>query len=142
MVTLILFVKNLKKHNNNQFIKMKHLLRKCLICRIYTLKSRCSHCSSLTVDPTPAKFSPDDKYILYRLPESYNKKESNQNLHKLQSLFFMIFYYGYIQFINYIILYLISLFYFLILGNTFYFIIYKNYVFEFNNFNNLFVEHF
>jgi|SoiMethySBSTD1v2_1073268.scaffolds.fasta_scaffold23063_11 H/ACA ribonucleoprotein complex subunit 3 len=57
---------------------MKHLLRKCLVCKIYTLKSQCPHCSSLTVDPTPAKFSPEDKYILYRLPESYNKDETNQ----------------------------------------------------------------
>jgi rRNA maturation protein Nop10 len=32
----------------------------------------------MTVDPTPDKFSPEDKYILYRLPESYNKKETNQ----------------------------------------------------------------
>jgi H/ACA ribonucleoprotein complex subunit 3 len=57
---------------------MKHLLRKCLVCKIYTLKSQCPLCSCMTVDPTPAKFSPEDKYILYRLPESYNKKETNQ----------------------------------------------------------------
>lgn len=57
---------------------MKHLLRKCLVCKIYTLKSQCSICSAMTVDPTPAKFSPEDKYILYRLPEYYNKKETNQ----------------------------------------------------------------
>jgi H/ACA ribonucleoprotein complex subunit 3 len=47
------------------------------MCKIYTLKSQCPYCSSMTVDPTPAKFSPEDKYILYRLPESYNKKDTN-----------------------------------------------------------------
>ncbi|HET7644803.1 MAG TPA: RNA-protein complex protein Nop10 [Nitrososphaeraceae archaeon] len=53
---------------------MKHLLRKCSICNIYTLKSQCPSCSANTVDPTPAKFSLDDKYILYRLPDSYNNE--------------------------------------------------------------------
>ncbi|HEU5460646.1 MAG TPA: RNA-protein complex protein Nop10 [Nitrososphaeraceae archaeon] len=59
---------------------MKHLLRKCLKCKIYTLKNQCPNCSAITVDPTPAKFSPDDKYILYRLPESYNKKQTNKEI--------------------------------------------------------------
>ena len=53
-------------------------MRKCLICKIYTLKHQCPNCSAITVDPAPAKFSPDDKYILYRLPESYNQKQTNK----------------------------------------------------------------
>ncbi len=48
------------------------------MCKIYTLKDQCPYCSAMTVDPTPAKFSPEDKYILYRLPESYNKKDTNE----------------------------------------------------------------
>ena len=73
---------------------MKHLLRKCLICKICTLKNQCSHCSSMTVDPTPAKFSPEDKYILYRLPESYNKKETNQENIWITALIFFHGFYG------------------------------------------------
>ncbi|HEX6294679.1 MAG TPA: nucleolar RNA-binding Nop10p family protein [Nitrososphaeraceae archaeon] len=53
---------------------MKHLLRKCLICNIYTLKSQCPTCSAITVDPTPPKFSPADKYILYRISDSYKNE--------------------------------------------------------------------
>ena len=52
---------------------MRFLLRKCPKCYHYTLKERCPLCSEETVAAHPAKSSPDDKYIKYRLAERYNK---------------------------------------------------------------------
>jgi len=43
----------------------KHML-KCPACVIYTLNERCPKCGIPTVNPKPAKFSPDDKYSSYR----------------------------------------------------------------------------
>jgi len=44
------------------------LLRKCIKCKRYTLnQNRCPYCNQPVKIPHPAKFSPDDKYIKYKL---------------------------------------------------------------------------
>ena len=50
---------------------MRFQLRRCDKCKKYTLKLECSDCKHKTVSVHPAKFSPDDKYIRYRLAERY-----------------------------------------------------------------------
>lgn len=57
---------------------MKHLFRKCLKCDRYTLKDRCPLCSSETVNPHPAKFTLDDKYLRYRISERYSMSENQK----------------------------------------------------------------
>jgi len=43
-------------------------LRKCVKCEAYTLnKSVCPVCGGAVRIPHPAKFSPDDKYLKYRM---------------------------------------------------------------------------
>jgi H/ACA ribonucleoprotein complex subunit 3 len=44
---------------------MKHLL-KCPKCGIYTMKETCPIDSEKTINPKPAKFSPEDKMGDYR----------------------------------------------------------------------------
>ncbi|MFQ5573083.1 MAG: RNA-protein complex protein Nop10 [Nitrosopumilaceae archaeon] len=51
---------------------MRFQLRRCEKCKKYTLKSTCPTCKQETVSAHPAKFSPDDKYIRYRLAERYS----------------------------------------------------------------------
>jgi len=47
---------------------MGWLLRKCVKCEQYTLKKDvCPRCGSGVHIPHPAKFSPDDKYLKYRV---------------------------------------------------------------------------
>ncbi|MGW8288959.1 MAG: RNA-protein complex protein Nop10 [Candidatus Bathyarchaeia archaeon] len=47
---------------------MGWLLRKCGKCGRYTLKTdRCPYCGGGVKTPHPAKFSPDDKYLKYRM---------------------------------------------------------------------------
>lgn len=50
---------------------MKHLIRKCTACSAYTLKHNCPKCGKATQDPHPPKYSPDDKYVRYRVAERY-----------------------------------------------------------------------
>jgi len=50
---------------------MRFQLRKCKKCNKYSLKESCSACNEKTVSVHPAKFSPDDKYMRYRI---LNKK--------------------------------------------------------------------
>lgn len=46
---------------------MVWLLRKCIKCGEYTLKKRlCPYCNGEVRIPHPAKFSPDDKYAIYK----------------------------------------------------------------------------
>jgi H/ACA ribonucleoprotein complex subunit 3 len=52
---------------------MKHLLRKCSFCKIYTLHEKCMNCNNETFDPHPPKFSLEDKYIRYRIQGKYLK---------------------------------------------------------------------
>ena len=51
---------------------MKFQLRKCTQCENYTLKLTCSRCQIDTKIAHPAKFSPDDKYLKYRIIDNYN----------------------------------------------------------------------
>jgi H/ACA ribonucleoprotein complex subunit 3 len=53
---------------------MRFLLRKCTKCNVYTLKTRCTKCNEETISAHPAKFSPDDKYMRYRLAEKYSQE--------------------------------------------------------------------
>ena len=50
---------------------MRFQLRKCSKCGVYTLKNDCPKCNEETKSAHPAKFSPDDKYMRYRLEERY-----------------------------------------------------------------------
>jgi H/ACA ribonucleoprotein complex subunit 3 len=50
---------------------MRFQLRVCSACRRYTLKEECPQCNEKTKTAHPAKFSPDDKYMKYRLAENY-----------------------------------------------------------------------
>ncbi|NIM25459.1 MAG: RNA-protein complex protein Nop10 [Nitrososphaeria archaeon] len=53
---------------------MRFQLRKCAKCFHYTLKEKCPLCKEDTISAHPAKFSPDDKYMKYRLAERYNQE--------------------------------------------------------------------
>jgi len=47
---------------------MVWLLRKCVSCERYTLQTAvCPSCGGKVHVPHPAKFSPDDKYLRYRV---------------------------------------------------------------------------
>ena len=47
---------------------MVWLLRKCVKCGKYTLrKDTCPYCGGSIRIPHPAKFSPTDKYLKYRM---------------------------------------------------------------------------
>ncbi len=47
---------------------MVWLLRKCQKCRNYTLKKDfCPYCRGTVMVPHPSKFSPDDRYLKYRM---------------------------------------------------------------------------
>ncbi|HYX56280.1 MAG TPA: RNA-protein complex protein Nop10 [Nitrososphaeraceae archaeon] len=62
---------------------MKHLIRKCSACNTYTLRQICPKCDAPTIDPHPAKYSPDDKYVRYRIADRYSQieREHGTNLH-------------------------------------------------------------
>tara|TARA_Y100000310_G_C20104725_1_gene544402 strand:- start:202 stop:363 length:162 start_codon:yes stop_codon:yes gene_type:complete len=44
---------------------MKKIL-KCPKCSEYTMQETCSKCNKKTINPKPAKYSPEDKYGKYR----------------------------------------------------------------------------
>ncbi len=46
---------------------MKFLMRRCPNCGRYTFKEVCPVCGSETVVPHPPRFSPEDKYVKYRI---------------------------------------------------------------------------
>ena len=52
---------------------MRFQLRRCNKCFEYTLKAKCPSCGEETRSAHPAKFSPDDKYMRYRLAERYDQ---------------------------------------------------------------------
>mgnify|MGYP001320795987 CR=1 FL=1 len=62
----ILHVKNQLKQGKD---KLRFQLRRCLECGSYTLKDNCTKCEHSTKSVHPAKFSPDDKYLRYRIAE-------------------------------------------------------------------------
>jgi H/ACA ribonucleoprotein complex subunit 3 len=60
---------------------MVWLLRKCEKCGGYTLrKEACPHCGGKTRVPHPAKFSPDDKYLKYRLSYKWEARTDEGDL--------------------------------------------------------------
>ena len=48
---------------------MRFQLRKCTKSELYTLKDECKKCNDITKSVHPAKFSPDDRYLRYRIAE-------------------------------------------------------------------------
>lgn len=47
---------------------MNWLMRKCKKCNRYViLRDKCPHCGGELVVPHPPRFSPEDKYIEYRI---------------------------------------------------------------------------
>ncbi|MDK6027958.1 RNA-protein complex protein Nop10 [Ignisphaera sp. 4213-co] len=50
---------------------MKWRIKKCPKCNLYTLKDLCPKCGSKTIVPHPPRFSPEDKYVEYRLRSKY-----------------------------------------------------------------------
>ena len=48
---------------------MRFQLRKCAECGAYTIKEICKQCDQATKSVHPAKFSPDDKYLRYRIAD-------------------------------------------------------------------------
>jgi len=51
---------------------MHFQLRKCIKCKKYSLKESCKECKEKTISVHPAKFSPDDKYLRYRILNKNN----------------------------------------------------------------------
>ena len=49
----------------------KELVPKCIDCKKYTLKEKCSKCGHETTTVHPGKYSPDDKYARYRISDRY-----------------------------------------------------------------------
>jgi len=50
---------------------MKWRIRKCPQCNRYTLSEVCPKCGAKTIVPHPPRFSPEDKYVKYRLCIKY-----------------------------------------------------------------------
>jgi len=42
------------------------LIKKCPVCKSYTMKEECDRCGVKTHVAHPVKYSPDDKYRLYK----------------------------------------------------------------------------
>ena len=55
---------------------MRFQMRRCGGCGRYSLKRECPKCGEETVSAHPAKFSPDDKYMRYRLVDRYSPSPS------------------------------------------------------------------
>ena len=51
---------------------MKFQIRKCERCYKYSLKNTCNYCKNYTISCHPAKFSPDDKYLRYRIANKFD----------------------------------------------------------------------
>ena len=51
---------------------MRFQLRKCKKCNTYTMKENCSVCKEKTSSVHPAKCSPDDKYLRFRIAQKNN----------------------------------------------------------------------
>jgi len=53
---------------------MKFLMRRCPRCGRYTFKETCPVCGNSTVVPHPPRFSPEDKYVRYRVLAKLTKE--------------------------------------------------------------------
>jgi len=61
---------------------MVWLLRKCEKCGKYTLnKEGCPYCGEKVRLPHPPKFSPDDKYLRYRMALKKESLASERDIH-------------------------------------------------------------
>ena len=63
---------------------MKHLIRKCSACNSYTLGRICPKCNAPTMDPHPPKYSPDDKYVRYRIADRYAQVNTEHHTNNIQ----------------------------------------------------------
>ena len=45
---------------------MTSLIKKCPVCKSYTMKDKCERCGVKTHVAHPVKYSPDDKYRFYK----------------------------------------------------------------------------
>jgi H/ACA ribonucleoprotein complex subunit 3 len=55
---------------------MVWLIRRCEKCGNYTLKTdKCPICGGIVHMPHPAKFSPDDKYLKYRIARKMEQQD-------------------------------------------------------------------
>ena len=54
---------------------MRFQLRRCLGCRVYTIRDTCPGCGENAPLAHPARFSPDDKYARYRLASKYQTQD-------------------------------------------------------------------
>ncbi|MDG6994925.1 MAG: RNA-protein complex protein Nop10 [Nitrososphaerota archaeon] len=61
---------------------MNKLLRKCKNCGAYTLETACPKCNSETTSPHPPRFSPDDRYLRYRVQSRYEEKTPTKETKK------------------------------------------------------------
>jgi len=52
--------------NIEKVLIMKSLIFYCKTCDQYTLKTSCPKCQTPTINPSPPRFSPEDKYGKYR----------------------------------------------------------------------------
>lgn len=52
---------------------MRFVMRRCVPCGRYTLREGCPKCGGETRSAHPARFSPDDRYMRYRLAERYGE---------------------------------------------------------------------
>ena len=52
---------------------MKFQIRKCIQCNHFTLKDVCYQCHEETISAHPAKYSPDDKYLRYRIMNKFKE---------------------------------------------------------------------
>lgn len=57
---------------------MANHIYKCNNCKTYTLKTVCPNCSNPTISPKPAKYSPEDKYGIYRRKAKQHDMENKE----------------------------------------------------------------
>lgn len=53
---------------------LKFKIKKCVKCGRYTLKEKCPLCDEKTLVAHPARFSPDDKYLKYKIKSILRSK--------------------------------------------------------------------
>ncbi|MGC8600928.1 MAG: RNA-protein complex protein Nop10 [Thermoprotei archaeon] len=58
---------------------LKHHILRCPRCGAYTLKTKCPRCGATTVQAAPAKFSPDDPYLEYKIKARKQQGNSSTN---------------------------------------------------------------
>lgn len=56
---------------------LRFKIKKCVHCGRYTLKEKCPSCGEKTLIAHPARFSPDDKYLEYKIKSLLHSKGIN-----------------------------------------------------------------